>query len=131
MTHFAKIENGVVTNIIVAEQDFIDNHTTGTWVQTSYNTRGGVHYAPNSNSPDGGIAINKNYAGIGSIYVEGRGFHEPQPYPSWTLNPQTYLWDPPRPYPDDGHIYSWNEENYQWGAPRPAWVKIPVGKIRK
>jgi hypothetical protein len=94
MTHFAQIEDGVVTNIIVAEQDFIDNHTTGVWVQASYNTRGGVHYAPDSNTPDGGVALHKNYAGIGYTYVAGIGFHAPQPYPSWTLDSDTYLWEP-------------------------------------
>ena len=69
MTHFAQIEDGVVTNVIVAEQDFIDNYTTGTWVQTSYNTRGGKHYAPNSNTEDDGTALLKNYAGIGYTYI--------------------------------------------------------------
>ena len=78
MTHFAKIEDNVVVCVIVAEQDYIDNYAEGTWVQTSYNTHGGVHYAPNSNTPDGGVALNKNYAGNGLIYVDGVGFHPPQ-----------------------------------------------------
>ena len=110
MTHFAQIEDGVVTNVIVAEQDFIDNHTTGTWVQTSYNTRGGVHYAPDSNTPDGGVALSKNYAGIGFIYVDGVGFHAP----SWTLDSDTYLWEPPVSYPDDGKQYAWDEDTTSW-----------------
>jgi hypothetical protein len=114
MTHFAQIEGGVVTNVIVSEQDFIDNHTTGTWVKTSYNTRGGVHYAPDSNTPDGGVALNKNYAGNGFIYVDGVGFHPPQSYPSWTLNSDTYLWEPPVAYPDDGRRYAWNEDTTAW-----------------
>jgi hypothetical protein len=114
MTHFAQIEGGVVTNVIVAEQDFIDNHTAGTWVQTSYNTHGGVHYAPDSNTPDGGVALNQNYAGIGYTYVDGVGFHAPQPYPSWTLDSDTYLWEPPVAYPDDGRRYAWNEDTTAW-----------------
>ena len=116
MTHFAKIEDGVVTNVIVAEQDFINNHATGTWVQTSYNTRGGKHYAPNSNTEDDGVAHNKNYAGIGYLYVEGVGFHEPRPYPSWTLNSETYFWEPPVAYPDDDKMYRWNESTEAWVA---------------
>ena len=76
MSHFAKVVNGVVTQVIVAEQDVIDDRD-GQWVQTSYNTRGGVHYAPNSNDPDGGIALRKNYAGIGYIYdIERDAFME-------------------------------------------------------
>tara|TARA_R110002167_G_scaffold96486_2_gene255570 strand:- start:129 stop:491 length:363 start_codon:yes stop_codon:yes gene_type:complete len=115
MTHFAQVnDDGIVTSVIVAEQDFIDNHTTGTWVQTSYNTRGGVHYAPNSNTPDGLVALNKNYAGIGFIYVNGAGFHAPQPYPSWTLDSDTYLWEPPVAHPDDGKQYAWNEDTTAW-----------------
>ena len=76
MTHFAKIEDNVVVYVIVAEQDYIDNHAEGTWVQTSYNTRGGVHYGQDRD-PDDGVALNKNFAGAGSIYVDGVGFHAP------------------------------------------------------
>tara|TARA_R110002126_G_scaffold244343_1_gene387665 strand:- start:112 stop:471 length:360 start_codon:yes stop_codon:yes gene_type:complete len=114
MTHFAQIEDGVVTNVIVAEQDFIDNHTTGVWVQTSYNTRGGKHYAPNSNTEDDGTALLKNYAGIGFAYVDGVGFHAPQPYLSWTLDSDTFFWEPPVAYPDDGKQYAWNEDTTAW-----------------
>ena len=114
MTHFAKIEDGMVTNVIVAEQDYIDNHTTGTWVQTSYNTKGGKHYAPNSNTEDDGTALLKNYAGIGYTYVDGVGFHPPQPYPSWLLNDDTFLWEPPVSYPDDGKRYAWDEDTTVW-----------------
>lgn len=114
MTHFAQIEDGVVTNVIVAEQDYIDNHATGTWVQTSYNTRGGLHYAPDSNTPDGGVPLGMNYAGIGHTYVDGVGFHAPQPYPSWALNSDTYLWEPPVPMPDDGKQYAWDEDTTAW-----------------
>jgi len=114
MTHFAKVENGIVTQVIVAEQDFVDTQE-GTWVQTSYNTRGGVHYAPDSYEPDGGVALRKNYAGIGFTYDAARdAFIPPQPYPSWNLDEDTCLWDAPVPYPTDGKPYTWNEDTQQW-----------------
>jgi len=114
MTHFAQVNgHSVVLQVIVAEQDFIDNHTTGTWVQTSYNTKGNVHYGQNG-LPDGGVALNKNYAGIGFIYITGVGFHAPQPYPSWTLDSDTYLWEPPVPMPDDDKRYRWDEDTTVW-----------------
>jgi len=114
MTHFAKVENGIVTQVIVAEQDFVDTQE-GTWVQTSYNTRGGVHYAPDSYEPDGGVALRKNYAGIGFTYDAARdAFIPPQPYPSWNLDEDTCLWDAPVPYPTDGKPYTWNEDTEQW-----------------
>ena len=112
MTHFAKIEDGVVVNVIVAEQDFVDSQP-GTWVQTSYNTKGGIHYGQNG-EPDGGVALNQNYAGVGFSYVDGVGFHAPQPYPSWTLNDDTFLWEPPVAYPDDGKRYVWDEDTTIW-----------------
>ena len=119
MSHFAEINSdNIVTNIIVAEQDFIDSGAVGnadTWIQTSYNTRGGVHYAPNSQTPDGGVALRKNYAGIGSTYDASKdAFYEPQPYPSWTLDNDTCQWNPPIARPDDGKFYNWDEENTEW-----------------
>ena len=85
------------------------------WVQTSYNTYAGVHYAPNSRTPDGGIALRKNYAGIGYTYDQTRDvFIAPQPYPSWTLDEDTCLWNPPTPYPEDGKKYDWDEETTSW-----------------
>ena len=117
MTHFAKVENGLVTQVIVAEQDFVDTQE-GTWVQTSYNTRGGVHYDPNTGDPDGGVALRKNYAGIGFTYDSDRdAFYAPQPYPSWTLNETSCIWEAPVAYPDDGEIYIWNEDAQQWEQP--------------
>ena len=114
MTHFAKVENGLVTQVIVAEQDFVDTQE-GTWVQTSYNTRGGVHYDPNTGDPDGGVALRKNYAGIGYTYDSDRdAFYSPQPYPSWTLNETSCIWEAPVAYPDDGNMYLWNEDTKQW-----------------
>ena len=114
MSHFAKVENNIVTKVIVAEQDFVDT-LEGTWVQTSYNTRGGVHYAPDSHEPDGGVALRKNYAGIGFTYDAARdAFIPPQSFPSWNLDEDTCIWEPPVPYPTDGKIYSWNEETLEW-----------------
>jgi|TARA_B110000240_G_scaffold21111_1_gene21434 hypothetical protein len=112
MTHFAQIEDGAVVQVIVAEQDHVSSQP-GTWVQTSYNTKGGIHYGQNG-EPDGGVALNKNYAGIGHTYVDNVGFHAPQPYPSWTLDSDTYLWEPPVAYPDDGKIYEWGEDTTAW-----------------
>jgi len=119
MAHFAELdENNIVTRVIVAEQDFINSGAVGdssNWVQTSYNTRGGIHYTPNSNEPDDGIALRKNYAGTGFTYDSDRdAFYETQPYPSWTLNEDTCQWESPVPYPDDDKIYTWNEENQDW-----------------
>ena len=76
--------------------------------RTSYNTRGGEHKL-------GGTPYRKNYAGIGYSYDATRGaFIPPQPYPSWTLNETTCLWDAPVAYPDDGGMYQWNEETQSW-----------------
>jgi len=117
MSHFAKIQNGVVTEVIVAEQDFINSGLVGPaseWVKTSYNTRGGVHYGEDG-QPDGGTALRGNYAGIGYTYDSANDvFYAPQPYPSWTLNNTTWLWESPVPYPTDGKIYQWNEEQRNW-----------------
>jgi len=114
MSHFAKIENDVVTQVIVAEQEFVDAQP-GEWVQTSYNTRGGVHYAPNSDTPDGGVALRKNHAGIGYAYDRQRdAFIPPQLFPSWTLNEETCLWEAPVPYPEDGELWYWNEDLQNW-----------------
>ena len=120
MAHFAKVTNGVVTKVIVAEQEFIDNYNDGEpgkWIQTSYNTKGGVHYVPNSNIPsdDQSKALRKNYAGTNWIYDRTRdAFYEPQPYPSWTLNEDTCWWEPPTAYPSDGKNYNWDESSKSW-----------------
>ena len=109
MSHFAKIENNLVTNVIVAEQEFIDTQD-GTWVQTSYNTRGGVHYGQDDNADDG-VALRYNYAGIGYTYdATNDVFYATQPYTSWTLNTDTWLWNPPITYPDDDKMYYWDED---------------------
>jgi len=120
MAHFAKVVNGVVEKVIVAEQSFIDNfidNTPGQWIQTSYNTHGGIHYEPNSQTPreDQSGALRYNYAGEGYLYdAEADAFYEPQPFPSWTLNTSTYMWEAPVAYPIDGQKYNWNEENQTW-----------------
>ena len=116
MSHFAKIENGIVTQVIVAEQDFIDTQE-GTWVQTSYNTRGGIHYQPNTNIPseDQSKALRKNYAGPGYVYDAGRdAFYLQQPFPSWVLNESDCVWYAPVEYPQDGQKYRWDEPSLSW-----------------
>lgn len=118
MAHYAHITNGIVDQVIVADQEFIDSGAVGDaseWIQTSYNTRGNVHYAPDSNTPDGGVALRGNYAGIGYTYDSATDkFYPPQPYPSWVLSPLTCLWEAPVPYPTDGKIYSWDEATTSW-----------------
>jgi hypothetical protein len=122
MSHFAKVENGIVTSVIVAEQEFINSGVVGDpslWIQTSYNTRGGIHYQPNSNIPseDQSKSLRKNYAGIGFQYDQQRNaFIPPKPieFPSFILNEQTCLWEAPIPYPNDGKLYNWNEQNQTW-----------------
>jgi hypothetical protein len=103
MSHFAEIKDGVVSCVIVAEQSFIDT-LPGEWVQTSYNTGGGVHVS-------GGTPLRKNFAGVGYGY-DGIGFYPPRPYTSWSLNSETYLWEPPTPKPNDGNLYFWSEDQY-------------------
>ena len=120
MSHFAEINNeNIIQRVIVAEQDFIDSGEVGdsnNWVQTSYNTKGGIHYAPNSNEPDGGIALRKNYAGVGYTYDKTRdAFISPKPsYPSWSLDEDTCTWKAPIPKPDDDKIYDWDEDTTSW-----------------
>ena len=115
LSHFAKVENGVVTQVIVADQDVIDSGMFGTgWIQTSYNTSGGVHYGQDG-QPDGGAALRKNYAGIGYSYDAGRdAFIAPQPFPSWVLNEQSCQWESPVPMPVDGKMYRWDEAKKAW-----------------
>jgi len=119
MGHFAKVNNGVVEQVIVAEPEFFDtfvDSSPGQWIQTSYNTRGGVHYGQDG-QPDGGVALRKNYAGIGFSYDAQRdAFIPPKPYASWILNEDTCQWEAPAPYPNDGSFYTWNETNQTWDA---------------
>jgi hypothetical protein len=116
MSHFAKCLDGKVIQVIVAEQDFFDtfvDSSPGQWLQTSYNTRGGVHYGPDG--PDGGVALRGNYAGIGYTYdAVNDVFYAPQPFASWTLSQTTWLWEPPVAYPTDGLRYFWDEPTTAW-----------------
>jgi hypothetical protein len=113
MSHYAKVLNGTVTQVIVAEADFFKTFvdtSPGTWIQTSYNTRGNVNNA-------GGTALRGNYAGVGFIYSSTNDvFYEPQPFPSWTLNTSTWTWEAPVAYPSDGKWYNWNETSKSWVA---------------
>ena len=120
MSYFAKVENGVVTKVISATPDFFKSYvdtSAGEWIQTSYNTRGGVHYDPNTGNPsnDQTKALRKNYASVGFSYDRERdAFIPPQPFPSWTLNETSCLWEAPVEMPSDGKMYSWNESNKSW-----------------
>ena len=116
MAHYAKVEDGIVTQVIVAEADFIAI-MPGTYVQTSYNTRGGVHYDPHTGEPsaDQSKALRFNYAGIRYTYDPARdGFIPPKPYASWELNETTCLWQAPVPMPQDGEMYAWDEDAGRW-----------------
>lgn len=111
MSHFARIQNGVVTDVLVIEQDVLN---TGNWgdpsefIQTSYNTRGGAHLL-------GGTPLRKNYATVGGVYDATRdAFYEQQPYPSWTLDENTCLWKAPKPVPAGNAPYVWREDLSDW-----------------
>jgi hypothetical protein len=111
MSHFAKVENGIVTEVIVIEQDVLNTGLWGNpslWVQTSYNTFGGKHKL-------GGTPLRKNYAGIGYTYDSERdAFIPPQPFPSWLLDDDSCQWQAPIPMPTDGKNYAWNEPSLSW-----------------
>jgi hypothetical protein len=110
MSYFAKVnDNNIVEQVIVAESaEWCETNIGGTWLQTSYNTSGGVHHA-------GGTPLRKNYAGIGYTYdAERDAFIAPNPYASWLLNEDTCLWEPPVPKPTDGKIYEWDETTLSW-----------------
>jgi hypothetical protein len=128
MAHFAKVKDGVVTQVIVAEADFFDTFVDsepGEWIQTSYNTRGGQHYDPETGEVDDGTPLRKNYAGIGFTYDRDRdAFIPPQPFASWTLNDDSCLWESPIAYPDDDAMYAWDEDAYQ-ADNTTGWVLVP------
>jgi hypothetical protein len=113
MGHFAKVNNGIVEQVIVAEPEFFNTFvdtSPGQWIQTSYNTRGGVH-------TNGGTPLRKNFAGIGFTYDAQRdAFIPPKPYASWTLNESTCLWDAPAAMPTEGGPYKWDEATTSWIA---------------
>jgi hypothetical protein len=118
MSHFAKVNTGVVTQVIVAEADFFNSFvdsSPGEWIQTSYNTQGGVHLL-------GGIPLRKNYAGVGFTYDrEKDAFIAPKPFNSWILNEDTCLWNAPIPMPEDG--------NYVWDEPTLSWKTVEQGQV--
>ena len=111
MAHYAKVSNSLVTQVIVAEPEFFDtfvDSSPGEWIQTSFNTQGGVH-------SEGGTPLRKNFAGVGMTYDNTRdAFYAAKPYPSWTLVEDTCIWTPPTAYPDDGEIHSWDEDTLAW-----------------
>lgn len=111
MSHFAKVVDGIVVKVIVAEKEFFDtfvDNSAGTWIQTSYNTYGNQHKL-------GGTPLRGNYAGLGYTYdAKNDVFYAEQPFPSWTLNNSTWLWEAPVPYPNDGKKYIWNENIINW-----------------
>ena len=117
------VNGGIVKSVIKAEQDFIDefmDKINFSWIQTSYNTRGGTHYAPSPpnepDTPDGGTALRANYATVGGYYDSTNDvFYGEQPFPSWTISAPTWTWTPPVPHPQDG-MYDWNEETLSWDS---------------
>ena len=111
MAHWAKIVDGKVTQVIVAEKEFFDifvDSSPGQWIQTSYNTHGGVH-------ANGGTPLRKNYAGVGYSYDATKdAFIPPQPFASWVLDEDTCLWNAPVAMPTDGKLYAWDEATTSW-----------------
>tara|TARA_Y100000310_G_C20007859_1_gene501525 strand:+ start:23 stop:409 length:387 start_codon:yes stop_codon:yes gene_type:complete len=126
MAHFVELdENNIVLQVVVVD----DAHEadgenwcrgffgTDRWKQTSYNTRGGIHRTINSDTPDDGVALRKNYAGIGFNYNPTLDAFVPsKPFNSWILDEDACEWRPPIPYPNDGNEYSWNESTQSWDA---------------
>ena len=111
MSHFAKVLDGKVVQVIVAEPEFFKNFidtSPGAWIQTSYNTYANAHKL-------GGTPLRGNFAGIGYLYDQKNDvFYASQPYPSWILNQSTWLWEPPIAYPENGKLHQWNEEVKNW-----------------
>ena len=130
MAHFAKLdENNIVTFVTVGRQEDdgleaeLTARTGDVYKQTSYNTRGGVHYTDGVPSEDQRKALRKNYAGIGFSYDPDRdAFIPPKPFESWVLNEDTCLWEAPVAYPEDGEDYTWDEES-------GAWVVVPEDTV--
>jgi hypothetical protein len=133
MAHFAKLdENNVVIFVTVGRQEDdgkeaeLNARTGDVYKQTSYNTRGGIHYNPETNEPseDQSKAFRKNYAGLGYTYDAGRdAFIPPTPFASWVLNETTCLWDAPVPYPTDVGTEE-NPKRYTWDEETTSWVEV-------
>lgn len=136
MAHFAKIdENNIVTEVLVISQQMVDTGLWGTpasFVQCSYNTRGGIYYIPDTSTPDPdqSKAFRKNYPGIGWTWLpdgpEGGGFCPEKPFPSWVLNPNTYMWDAPvpMPIPNSPPYYHWDEATLSWVLDDPQPTQL-------
>jgi hypothetical protein len=111
MAHYAKVVDGKVTQVIVAEADFFDtfvDSSPGQWIQTSYNTHGNQH-------TKGGTPLRGNFAGIGYTYdAQADAFYAPKPFDSWVLSPKTFLWEAPVAMPADGKAYEWDEATTSW-----------------
>ena len=140
MSHFAQIDaNNIVQQVLVISQDEINTGRWGDparWIQTSYNTRGGVYYIPNTETPDPdqSKAFRKNFAGIGFTWLpngpQGPGFTPPSPYPSWVMNAFSYLWEAPvpmpaKPWPKGVATYRWNEPTISWTP--VYWTDLAAG----
>jgi hypothetical protein len=125
MAHYAKVEDGIVTEVIVADQEFIDSGVLGDpsmWIQTSYNTFGGQHRL-------GGTPLRKNYAGLGFLYdAELDAFVPPKLFDSWILNTETGLWVPPIPRPENGQNLIWDEDLQDWKEGHNI-LPSPIGEI--
>ena len=144
MSHFAQVINGIVEQVIVAEQDFIDSGAVGdpsTWIQTSYNTRGGIHYDPVTALPSGKLAFRANYAGLGYTYdVINDVFYAPQPIDhkgvlcsSWTISTPTWEWTPPIAMPIlelSSQIYVWDETTKSWLSTDQIIDPLPPSTIK-
>jgi len=138
MGHYAKVVDGKVVQVIVAQQDFIDQYHSGeTWIKTSYNTKGGVHYVPSDAdtpeeqqripSEDQSKALRKNYAMVGDIYDSVRdAFYDECDFASWTLNEDTCCWEPPIAYPVDENLYYWDEDVHQADNTK-GWILDTTG----
>lgn len=125
MSHFARVENGIVVQVVVAEQEFIDTGALGHgFIQTSYNTIGGVH-------TQGGTPLRGNYAGVGFTYdATNDVFYAPQPFDNWVMN-SSWLWEPPIAMPVDEYFYTWNQETTAWvqGDLRPIPEPVVVPEV--
>jgi hypothetical protein len=139
MAHFALVnDSNIVEKVIVAEQRYVDILPIPEgykWIQTSYNTRYGLHFGADG-LPDGGTPLRKNFACIGMVYnPEIDAFHSPRPYKAWIFDPVSASWNPPMPQPEDalsGHaVYEWDDDNDTWievGRKSADWYSERMSK---
>jgi hypothetical protein len=132
MAHFAEIsESNRVLRVLAIERSELDTGNWGSpanWIQTSYNTQGGVHYTNGKPSDDQTKALRKNYAGQGFTYdPELDAFYADSPFPSWVLNKETCLWEAPTPMPTpvENEFFTWDEESLSWKASAPTTILSP------